>query len=133
MLQRDYFIRIIEEFGRALQVWLGRREEPDGQQKLEDLYTAYLGSYTTLRNMTWQEAVAYAADHWSPERRIRMLEMLADLWMYEGETKQNPLRDMLLDKAFMLYDYIESKSGEYSLVRRRKMKHIASLKNIPEK
>lgn len=129
MLERDYFIRIIREFGRALQTWLEKKEDPKGDEMLRSLYERYLGPAELLRNMTAKEALVYSSDNWPEERRIRMLGMLADLWYYEGQLKQNPLRDILLDKAFTLYDYIDSRSEEYSLLRKEKMKHILSLKN----
>ena len=70
MLQRDYFIRIIEEFTAALARFLEKKEGEQRQRYLEDLYRQYVGDYTLLRNFTVDEAFQYALDQWKPEERV---------------------------------------------------------------
>ena len=52
MLQRDYFIRILQEFMAAVQRFLEKKEE-EGKRDvaLRDLYRQYIGSYDDLRNL----------------------------------------------------------------------------------
>ena len=127
MLQRDYFIRIIEEFTAALARFLEKKEGEQRQRYLEDLYRQYVGDYTLLRNFTVDEAFQYALDQWKPEERVDRLEMLAELYFVEGKGKQNPLRDMLLQKAYSLFDYVDGNSQSFSLSRQQKMAEINRL------
>lgn len=128
MLQRDYFIRILQEFMAAVQRFLEKKEE-EGKRDvaLRDLYRQYIGSYDDLRNLTVEEAIAYAHDVWEADRRMGKLEMLAGLWHAEGVYKADPLRTMLLEKAFQLYDYVDTHSGEYSLTRKERMRQIKEM------
>lgn len=127
MLQRDYFIRIIEEFTAALAQFLEKKEGQQRQRYLEDLYRQYVGDYSLLRNFTVEEAMLYARDQWKEEERIDRLEMLAELYLVEGKGLQNPLRDMLLNKAFSLFDYVDAHSHTFSLSRQAKMAEINKL------
>lgn len=128
MLQRDYFIRIIEEFAAALAQFLEKKEGRQRQRYLEDLYRQYVGDYSLLRNFTVEEAMLYARDQWKEEERIDRLEMLAELYLVEGKGLQNPLRDMLLNKAFSLFDYVDAHShNTFSLSRQAKMAEINKL------
>lgn len=127
MLQRDYFIRIIEEFMAAVSRFLEKDEGKRTDEELRDLYRQYVGDYGVLRNLTVEEAIGYAQEQWMEERRMARLEMLAELWYAEGSVKQQPLRNLLLDKAFRLYDYVDGHSPDFSLVRKQKMAMIQSL------
>lgn len=121
MIQRDYFIRIVEEFMAAVARFLEKDEGKRRDEELQDLYRQYVGSHEVLRNLTVEEAIAYANDQWQADQRVQKLEMLAELWYAEGSYKQQPLRGILLDKAFHLYDYVESHSSDFSLVRKQKL------------
>lgn len=110
MQQQDYFIRIIEEFMAAVARFLEKAEGKRNDDELRDLYRQYVGDYELLRNMTVEEAIGYAHEQWAEGQRMQKLEMLAELLYAEGSYKQ-PLRGMLLDKAFRLYDYVDGHSS----------------------
>lgn len=95
---------------------------------LKELYRRYVGKYELLRNMSLDEALTYAQDNWKEEERIERLEMLAELWYDEGDLMgSKPLRDLLLDKAFKLLDYVDQRSDTYSMSRQQKLAHIRQL------
>ncbi len=127
MLQRDYFIRIIEEFMAALQRFLEKDIDQRTDEDFKELYRQYVGDYSLLRNFSVDEAIDYAHRQWEEDRRIQKLEMLAELWYTEGTCKMKPLRDLFLDKAFRLYDYIDAHSKEFSLPRKQKIRTIKSM------
>jgi hypothetical protein len=128
MLERDYFTRVLREFEAAVQTFLEKNEGKEKDTMLKELYRRYLGKYELLRNMALDEAVGYAQDNWKEEERIERLEMLAELWYYEGDLMgSKPLRDLLLDKAFALLDYVDQRSSTYSMSRKQKMVHIRQL------
>lgn len=134
MLQRDYFLRILQEFMAAVARFLEKNEgEEQRDKEMEDLYRQYVGDRGVLRHLSLEETLTYADDQWSPDERLDRLGMLAELLYAEGSYKQNPLRQVLLDKAYGLFDYVETHGSEYSLDRRRKMEDIrkeAALTNM---
>lgn len=91
MQQRDYFIRIIEEFMAAVARFLEKAEGKRNDDELRDLYRQYVGDYELLRNMTVEEAIGYAHEQWAEGQRMQKLEMLAELLYAEGSYKQQPL------------------------------------------
>ncbi|GAA6529044.1 MAG: hypothetical protein LKH27_00280 [Prevotella sp.] len=128
MLERDYFIRVLREFEAAVQAFLEKNEGKEKDAMLKELYRRYVGKYELLRNMSLDEALTYAQDNWKEEERIERLEMLAELWYDEGDLMgSKPLRDLLLDKAFKLLDYVDQRSDTYSMSRQQKLAHIRQL------
>lgn len=124
MLQRDYFIRIIEEFMAALSRFLEKEVDERTDEDLKELYRQYVGSYDVLRNLSFDETLDYAREQWKDSERIDRLDMLAELLYAEGSYKNAPLRDMLLSKAYKLFDYCEENGTTYSLSRQQKMQTI---------
>ena len=127
MLERDYFIKIIEEFAVAIQRFLNKKKEQQTDEEIQDLYRQYVGDYDILRNLTVEEAIDYARQEWEDYRQLEKLKMLADLWYTEGAIKQQPLRDILLTKSFKLFDYIDGRDKTFSLLRQQKMTKIREM------
>lgn len=125
MLQRDYFIRLIEEFQAALARLLHVRQDDKRDDMIRDLYRQYVGNYDDLRNLTVDEMMIYGKEQWREDQRVERLNFLAELLYAEAAYKTNPLRGMLMDKAFKLFSYVDSHSGVMSLDRRQKMKKIS--------
>ena len=96
-------------------------------RELRDLYRQYVGDYELLRNMTVEEAIGYAHEQWAEGQRMQKLEMLAELLYAEGSYKQQPLRGMLLDKAFRLYDYVDGHSSDFSIARKQRIAEIQGM------
>lgn len=124
MLQKDYFIRLIEEFAIAIQRFLEKAEGKRTDEDLKELYREYVGLFQDLRNLSAEEAVEYASRTWEASEQMPRLEMLAELWYVEASYKQQPLKDVLLEKALRLFQYVDRHSTEYSLVRQGKMLDI---------
>ncbi len=122
MLQRDYFIRLIEEFNAAISRFLTNKDEDLKRDKdLKDLYRQYVGEYDDLRNLSVDELLTYAKEQWEEEERIDKINMVAELLYAEGSYKGQPLRQILLEKAYALFDYVEANDSTFSIDRRQKM------------
>ena len=122
MLQRDYFIRLIEEFNAAISRFLTKKDDELKRDKdLKDLYRQYVGEYDDLRNLSVDELLTYAKEQWKEEERIDKINMVAELLYAEGSYKGQPLRQILLEKAYALFDYVEANSSTFSISRRQKM------------
>ena len=124
MLQRDYFLRIIQEFMAALAKFLEKKEaEEQRDDDLRELYRQYVGTYD-LRNLSLDELLDYARNEWDDDERMQRLEMVADLLYAEGCYKQAPLRQLLLDRAYQVFDYVDVNGNLFSITRRQKMTAI---------
>lgn len=122
MLQRDYFIRLIEEFNAAISRFLTKKDDELKRDKdLKDLYRQYVGEYDDLRNLSVDELLTYAKEQWEEEERIDKINMVAELLYAEGSYKGQPLRQILLEKAYALFDYVEANDSTFSIDRRQKM------------
>lgn len=122
MLQRDYFIRLIEEFNAAISRFLTKKDDELKRDKdLKDLYRQYVGEYDDLRNLSVDELLKYAKEQWKEEERIDKINMVAELLYAEGSYKGQPLRQILLEKAYALFDYVEANDSTFSIDRRQKM------------
>ena len=122
MLQRDYFIRLIEEFNAAISRFLTKKDDDLKLDKdLKDIYRQYVGEYDDLRNLSVDELLTYAKEQWKEEERIDKINMVAELLYAEGSYKGQPLRQILLEKAYALFDYVEANDSTFSIDRRQKM------------
>ena len=122
MLQRDYFIRLIEEFNAAISRFLTKKEDDMKRDKeLKDLYRQYVGEYDDLRNLSVDELLRYAREQWEETERIDKINMIAELLHAEASYKGQPLRQMLLEKAYALFDYVEANGSTFSIDRHQKM------------
>ena len=122
MLQRDYFIRLIEEFNAAISRFLTKKDDELKRDKdLKDLYRQYVGEYDDLCNLSVDELLTYAKEQWKEEERIDKINMVAELLYAEGSYKGQPLRQILLEKAYALFDYVEANDSTFSIDRRQKM------------
>lgn len=122
MLQRDYFIRLIEEFNAAISRFLTKKDDELKRDKdLKDLYRQYVGEYDDLRNLSVDELLTYAKEQWEEEERIDKINMVAELLYAEGSYKGQPLRQMLMEKSYRLFDYVEANDSTFSIDRRQKM------------
>lgn len=122
MLQRDYFIRLIEEFNAAISRFLTKKDDGLKRDKdLKDLYRQYVGEYDDLRNLSVDELLTYAKEQWKEEERIDKINMVAELLYAEGSYKGQPLRQMLMEKSYRLFDYVEANGSTFSISRHQKM------------
>lgn len=133
MLERDYIMRLLQEFMKALSRFLEKKEKDEDDAELRDIYRQYVGDYAVWRNLSVEEALQHAHDEWDAEHRMTRLKMLAELLLAEAKTKDNPLRDMLLGKSYRLMDYIDQHDDTYSISRKHKMNMIKTLLGIGDK
>ena len=128
MLERDYFLRIIQEFAVALSLFLEKKiGEEKRDQEMKELYRQYVGPYETIRNLSTAELLEYAHDQWDDGQRMERIEMVAELLYAEASYKVHPLREMLLEKAFRLFDYVDVNGITYSMNRKMKMNTLRQL------
>lgn len=121
MLQRDYIQRLIREFMAAIERMLEKKEITTRREKIRELYDQYVGPYAFYSIATIEDVMKAMAGIDDEEKRLSKIDMLAELYYHEADTVGQPKRDDLLDKAFMLFDYVESHGDTFSIDRRNKM------------
>ncbi len=124
MLQRDYIQRLIREFMAALERMLEKKEGELRREEIRELYNQYVGPYAFYHIATIDDVMKAMAGIDDEEKRLSKMEMLAELYYHEADLESKPMRDQLLEKAFMLFDYVETHGDTYSIDHHNKMDFI---------
>ena len=125
MLQQDYFLRILEEFGKALSLFTQNKKDiVQKQQEIEKLYDSYVGDSIFYHTATLDD-IMNSFGRFAEEERLDRMEMLAELYYAESDLKTGPARDMLLDKARKLFIFIDHHSRTLSFHRQQRIMDIA--------
>lgn len=115
---------MIREFMAAIERMLEKDEIKNRREEIKDLYNQYVGPYAFYSIATIDDVMKAMAGIPDEETRLSKMDMLAELYYHEADTVGQPLRDELLDKAFMLFDYVETHGDTFSIERRNKMAEI---------
>ena len=133
MLQRDYIHRLIREFMAALQRLVEKDEIKDRQEAVRTLFNQYMGDYAFYHTSTLDD-IMRMMEKYPEDERLARIEMLAELYYAEADTMSEPVRTGILERAFMLFDFIDRHGRTFSLDRMEKMEAIKKgLKGEPNK
>ena len=127
MLQRDYIQRLIREFMAAIQRLLEKKEVGERQEEVRRLFTQYMGDYAFFHTASLDDIMRWF-EKYNEEERLDRIGMLAELYYAEADTMSEPIRSDVLDKAFLLFDFIDRHSRTYSPERLKKMREIENIK-----
>ena len=123
MLQQDYFLRLIREFFAALQRALEKNEIEDRTKAIHELYEQYVGPYEFYQAATIEQIMT-DIERYPENQRINRLEMLAELYYVEADLRSTPFREHLYNQAYLLFRFIDTHSGVYSIERKEKIAEI---------
>ena len=129
MLQQDYFLRLIREFFAALQRALEKNEIEDRTKAIHELYEQYVGPYDFYQNATIDQVMT-DIKRYPEDQRIQRLEMLAELYYTEAGLRVPPFSEHLYNQAYLLFRFIDTHSGVYSIERREKIEKLEKILNI---
>ena len=124
MLQQDYFLRIIEEFAKALSLF--KQSKKDLKQKQDEilkLYDTYVGD-NVFYHIASMDDIMDSFTRFPEDERLERMEMLAELYYAESDLKSGPPRDMLLENARKLFIFIDHHSRTLSLQRQQRIIQI---------
>ncbi len=122
MLERDYIMRLVREFFEALEL-LKRKNLKERKDELERMYNQYVGPYTFYHTASVDD-IMDSMQRYNPAERLPRLEMLAELYYAETALVSVPERVSLLERAFSLFNFVDSHDRTYDMVRLRKMAEI---------
>jgi len=123
MLQRDYFLRLLREFAQALELMLNKKNAEQQREEVRELYRQYVGPYEYYHTADLEDVLETMAAFPDEERYDRMT-MLAELYYAEASLLTGPSRQLLEEKAFLLFDYIDTHSATYSIERKQKISDL---------
>jgi hypothetical protein len=123
MLQRDYILRLIQEFAAALQRLIEKKEIEDITEKLDKMYDQYIGPHAFYQTAEMDD-VMDSFSRFNDNERMDRMEMLAQLYYVEADMKSEPTRTMLLQRALLLFDFIDRNGKTFSFDRRAKIDKI---------
>jgi hypothetical protein len=105
----------------ALRRALEKKELSQRREVIRQLYEQYLGPYNLYHFATIDE-VMMGLQSYPEDQRLDRLAMLAELYYAEAETEATAEEcEIMLQKAFNLFDYIERNGSVFSIERREKM------------
>lgn len=122
MLERDYIMRLVREFFEALEL-LKRKDLKERKDELERMYNQYVGPYAFYHTASVDD-IMDSMQRYNPAERLPRLEMLAELYYAETALVSVPERVSLLERAFSLFNFVDSHDRTYDMVRLRKMAGI---------
>ncbi len=126
MLQTDYFLRIIQEFMQALQLFISKRKHGDAFQKgLDELYRTYLGP-SDFYHISSMDEIMKDFERFPENERIDRIEMLARLYYVEAGEKIGPFRHLLFERSLLLFNFVDAHSTSYSIERKMRISEIKS-------
>jgi hypothetical protein len=128
MIERDYIMRILQEFFNAIAKLVRLNvEDPDTsriQERFNDVYEQFFRRPAThFYEVEKEEILADLKKEGQSERdTLGKVQMLSELLYQDGLIKTSiPEKCMLLEKSLYLFDYLEQNSRTYSWDRSQKM------------
>lgn len=126
MIRQDYFIRLVKEFAAALQRAMAKKDYEKRREAIKDLYTQFIGDYQFYHTATIDEVMKELESTPENERLVK-LEMLAELYFAEADYLSNPFKEVILNKAYSLYLFVDKYSNDYSIDRKHKLDTLKAL------
>lgn len=125
MLQRDYIMRLLQQFVEALEKLVeekNKKDEPELQVQLQSMYRAYFHHPPTF--YYGQDAEYILNDlgqSYGGEELFTRIDMLSELLYQDAMLKVPEEQKHLLRKSLFLLKYVDEHSGTFSFERRERM------------
>lgn len=115
-------MRLIREFYEALELLLNK-DLHKRQEEIKKMYDQYVGPYAFYHTATVDE-VMESIEHFDEKERLPRMAMLAELYYADSTFYTGPLKHMLLQKALVLFDFIDRHERTFDMQRLGKMNDI---------
>ncbi|MDR0394192.1 MAG: hypothetical protein LBH77_03435 [Tannerella sp.] len=134
MIERDYIMRIVQDFFNAIAKLIRlNTEDPDTshiQARFNDMYKQFFRHPATHFYETDKEVISSDLEKEGRNERdtLEKMQMLSELLYQDGLIKTSiPEKCMILEKSLYLLDYLNRNSRTYSWDRGRKMMDIKKI------
>ena len=122
MLEKDYIMRLVREFGEAVALLLNKSVRKQ-QEEIQHMYNGYVGPYEFYHTAALED-VMDSFGQFPEDERLPRMEMLARLYYVEADLKTGPMRMMLLDKALALFMFVDRHDKTYDMDRIAKISDL---------
>lgn len=128
MLQRDYIMRLLQDFMEALEKLVeerGKHDGPELQLQLQSIYRAYFNHpHTFYYNQDAEYILNDLGQNYGGEELLTRIEMLSELLYQDALLKEPEEQKYLLRKSLYLLIYLDEHSDTFSFERRGKISEI---------
>lgn len=128
MLQRDYIMRLLQDFVEALEKLVeerGKHDGPELQLQLQSIYRAYFNHpHTFYYNQDAEYILNDLGQNYGGEELLTRIEMLSELLYQDALLKGPEEQNYLLRKSLYLLIYLDEHSDTFSFERRGKISEI---------
>lgn len=128
MLQRDYIMRLLQDFVEALEKLVeerGKHDGPELQLQLQSIYRAYFNHpHTFYYNQDAEYILNDLGQNYGGEELLTRIEMLSELLYQDALLKEPEEQNYLLRKSLYLLIYLNEHSDTFSFERRGKISEI---------
>lgn len=128
MLQRDYIMRLLQDFVEALEKLVeerGKHDGPELQLQLQSIYRAYFNHpHTFYYNQDAEYILNDLGQNYGGEELLTRIEMLSELLYQDALLKEPEEQNYLLRKSLYLLIYLDEHSDTFSFERRGKISEI---------
>lgn len=128
MLQRDYIMRLLQDFVEALEKLVeerGKHNGPELQLQLQSIYRAYFNHpHTFYYNQDAEYILNDLGQNYGGEELLTRIEMLSELLYQDALLKEPEEQKYLLRKSLYLLIYLDEHSDTFSFERRGKISEI---------
>ncbi|MCI6160048.1 MAG: hypothetical protein MR681_01765 [Prevotella sp.] len=124
MIRQDYFVRVIREFFEALQLVINSKESiRQKKDRIAKLYDSYIGDSIFYHTASLED-VMDSFTQWREEERLPKMEMLARLYFVEADFSTALDKQMMQERAMMLFRFIDRHSTTFSMERQRQIEKL---------
>lgn len=125
MFEKDYIIRLLNQFFEDLNAFLHKKKAVNKQEDWQNIYNAYTGDYTFYHTAGMDE-ILKSFDTYEGEERTYRMQILAELYLQETRTVLLSPEDKkaLLEKSLLIWEYIDRNSDTYSIERKQRIDSI---------
>lgn len=128
MLQRDYIMRLLQQFFEALEKLVEERDKKNGpelQLQLQSIYRAYFNHPSTFYyDQDAEYILNEMGQNYGGEELLTRIDMLSELLYQDALLKESEEQKYLLRKSLFLLNYLDTHSDTFSFERRGKIGEI---------
>jgi hypothetical protein len=126
MIEKDYILRILQQFFEDLNTFINRKNKKDLEEDIVSFYNTYVGDYSFYHTAEINNIIN-SLDKYTDDEKLYRMQILAELFLQEAQLKTvENTKYTLLKKSLTLWECIDSKSNTYSIERIKKIEFIRS-------
>ena len=128
MLQRDYIMRLLQQFFETLEKLVEERDKKNGpelQLQLQSIYRAYFNHPPTFYyDQDAEYILNEMRQNYGGEELLTRINMLSELLHQDALLKEPEEQKYLLRKSLFLLKYLDEHSNTFSFERKGKIEEI---------